>query len=132
MSDMSRKIPRGARSVLPIMALGLVSALSAGCATVEAANEAASNVREQAPAWFAERRAEVSGRSYPRLADVPQPPTDLRSPAQWQAFDNELTAAGDQLTREVGAINSETEADPFAWTEEAKAEVAKGLVEDWE
>ncbi len=107
-----------------------------GCAGLLAAGGCASSAGNAGPLpeplWFAEREAEFQGREFPDLAAIPDQPTDLRTPAEWTAFADDLGRSGEQTAAEVARFDAGRDPNPTAWAPPAREAIARALAEDWE
>jgi len=98
--------------MLRVVVFGCVAGLMAGCVSAP----------EQAPAWYAEREAQLED-GYPSLREVPRSSSANTNPRHWDQVEAELIAAGQQVkTNPRAAPASQTES-PQAFIDEARREL---------
>lgn len=95
-----------ASSVLRASALGLAGLLSA-CVSVERQSG-------PLPEWARDRAAEVQGKGYPSLANVPDKPVGLPDLAEWIVRRDQLEALNARMAASPCAIVPKTDAEAWA------------------
>lgn len=77
--------------------------------------------KDDEPAWFTQRVEELEDGKYPKLASVPAVRPSSKTPAQWQATEEEVQRAGDAVWSNPRAAAAAPESAAAAGAFEAQA-----------